>query len=168
MSGEVVATSTAFSKSSYITAGDGSTSYTTLNYYARGNVAQGNGWNRTGIYDDTFIIRIYYWNGSGWTLSNSLVVPDNQTTTLSCYCSSSHSHYTHWLIQYDATPYGDGKARMYLSAWIKAAYDINHSSYPKGNHLSMRLMSNFGVSTSNVAPTYYSNTAITTGYYVTT
>ena len=167
MSGEVIATNTGFNKNSSSSFAVGSSAYTYVQRFGRGNKGRMYGSPRSNIFtDDSFVMRVYYYSG-GWVQSNAMACTvDGNGYSLNC--TSTDSYRTRWYFLWDARPYGDGKAYFSGYGQVFTAYSISHSSYPKGKHLKMYRLTNFGVSTSNTAATSSSTTKITTAHYVCT
>ncbi len=167
MSGETLVTDSKFSHYSSSSFSVGSSAYTYVQRFGRGNRGYMNGTPRSNIFtDDSFIMRIYYYSG-GWVQSASAVC-STDGTAVGLYCSSTDSYRTRWYFLWDARPYGDGKAYFAGYGRVGTAYAINHSSYPRGKNLALYRITNFGCDTSNTSATSDSSTAITTAHYVCT
>lgn len=140
MAGEVISTDSDFYhyKSKHF-----NKTFETVTKYGIGNAASMTGEAADSIYNDEFVMRMRYKLNGTWYLDSTQKVNDGEFKAL--YCKNREQ--AHWKFEWDATPYGDGKAIGNGSCYIRTL------GGPYSNELKGRkviLFNNFDITDSDI------------------
>ena len=163
MAGEILVSAAAFLKSAYKQSSD--ENHTTVTYYGIGHAPAmfGNGYNNW-FGNDSFTMYLYYKlsNTASWVQSANYAFPDDSNYDYTIYAQAAHRKYLRWKALWTAANgSGDDVARFYGRLTV---YSAQKEGIGAGRYL--RLCTNFGVGTSDIAPTFTRDTQLTTAHNI--